>query len=256
MTQTRLAGQVALITGGSRGIGAAVARLYSANGAAVAIAHEPDAKMKKLADAVADEINSKGGKAISISGNLADPLCPQALVDETRKAFGNISIIVANAAASSPTQWNQISTDEWDLVQNVNVRATWLLAKAAYEDLKKTQGSIITVTSVMVETGQAGKLHYSTSKSAIIGMTRVLARELGPDGIRVNSVMPGAIQTEQELEESPDQDRVAENILPKQSLKRRGVSMDLAGAFLFLASADSSFITGQVINVDGGWVMY
>ena len=256
MTQARLAGQVALITGGSRGIGAAVARLYSANGAAVAIAHEPNVRMKKLADALVEEINSKGGKAVAISGDLADVLSPQRLVDETRKALGDISIIVANAAASSATKWNEISADEWDLVQNVNVRATWLLAKAAYEDLKKTHGSIITVTSVMVETGQTGKLHYSTSKSAVIGMTRVLARELGVDGIRVNSVMPGAIQTEQEIEESPDQVAVAEGILPKQSLKRRGVAMDLAGAFLFLASSDSSFITGQVINVDGGWVMY
>ena len=256
MTQARLAGQVALITGGSRGIGAAVARLFSVNGAAVAIAYEPNAKMKKLADALAEEINSNGGKAIAIAGNLADVNAPQLLVNETRKALGDISIIVANAAASTATKWNEISTDEWDLVQNVNVRATWLLAKAAYEDLKKTQGSIITVTSVMVETGQAGKLHYSTSKSAVIGMTRVLARELGSDGVRVNSVMPGAIQTEQELEESPDQAAVAENIFTKQSLKRRGVAMDLAGAFLFLASADSSFVTGQVINVDGGWVMY
>lgn len=93
--------------------------------------------MKKLADALAEEINSKGGKAITISANLADVLSPQILVDETRKALGDISIIVANAAASSATKWNEISTDEWDLVQNVNVRATWLLAKAAYEDLKK-----------------------------------------------------------------------------------------------------------------------
>lgn len=256
MTQAQLAGQVALITGGSRGIGAAVARLYSANGAAVSIAHEPNEEMKKLADLLAEEINLSGGKAIAISGDLADPRCPEDLVTQTHRAFGDISIIVANAAASSATKWNEITTSEWDLIQNVNVRSTWLLVKAAYEDLRKTHGSIITVTSVMVQTGQAGKLHYSTSKSAIIGMTRVLARELGADGIRVNSVMPGAIQTEQELEETPDQARVANDILPKQSLKRRGVSSDLAGTFLFLASTDSSFITGQVINVDGGWVMY
>lgn len=256
MTQARLAGQVALITGASRGIGAAVARLYSDHGAAVAIAHQPDPKMKKLAEELVSEILSKGGRAIALSGNLEDPLCPALLISETRKALGDISIIVANAAAASTTKWNEISTGEWDRVQNVNVRATWLLAKAAFEDLKKTQGTIITVTSVMVETGQTGKLHYSTSKAAVIGLTRVLARELGVDGIRVNSVMPGAIQTEQELEESPNQADVAAAILPKQSLKRRGVSMDLAGAFLFLASGDSAFITGQVINVDGGWVMY
>jgi 3-oxoacyl-[acyl-carrier protein] reductase len=107
-----------------------------------------------------------------------------------------------------------------------------------------------------VETGQIGSLHYSASKAAIIGLTRSLSRELGADGIRVNSVMPGAIRTEQELEISPDQIRVSEDILPKQSLKRRGLAEDLAGTFLFLASSEASFITGQVINVDGGWVMY
>jgi 3-oxoacyl-[acyl-carrier protein] reductase len=107
----------------------------------------------------------------------------------------------------------------------------------------------------MVDTGQPGALHYSASKAAIIGITRALARELGGDGIRVNSVMPGAIRTEMELEVDPNQEEVAAFLYGVQALKRRGTAEDLAGAFMFLASEESSFVTGQIINVDGGWVM-
>ena len=108
----------------------------------------------------------------------------------------------------------------------------------------------------MMMTGQPNALHYTASKAAILGMTRELAREMGPDGVRINAVMPGAIRTEQEVEMSPDADAAAERIIPRQSLQRRGYAEDLVGAFAFLASDDASFITGQVICVDGGWVMY
>lgn len=256
MKTGRLDGQVALITGASRGIGAAVARLYSSEGAAVALGHIPTPEMKNLAYNLVLELRANGGRAIAVEGDLSDPKVPEAMINETRSTLGEVTIVVANAAASLRIPWRDISIEEWDRVQNVNVRGTWLLAKAAYEDLKKHQGSFITVTSVMVETGQIGSLHYSASKAAIIGLTRSLAREVGSVGIRVNSVMPGAIRTEQELEISLDQMKVADEILPKQSLKRRGLAEDLAGTFLFLASSDASFITGQVINVDGGWVMY
>jgi 3-oxoacyl-[acyl-carrier protein] reductase len=256
MEKKRLDGQVALITGASRGIGAAVARLFSAEGAAVAIGHLPDPEMKRLALNLVDELIEKGGRAITVEADLSDPHGAERLVETTRAGLGSISIVVANAAASARTRWNQITIAEWDDVQQVNLRGTWLLAKASFEDLEKHQGSLITVTSVMVETGQMGALHYSSSKAGIIGLTRALAREVGHLGIRVNSVMPGAIRTEQEEEMVPDENEVADEILPKQSLQRRGYSKDLAGAFLFLASSDSSFVTGQVICVDGGWVMY
>ena len=108
----------------------------------------------------------------------------------------------------------------------------------------------------MTETGQPGQIHYSAFKAAIIGLTRSLAREIGADGVRINSVIPGAIRTEDEVSLAPDPKPVDDLILPFQSLKRRGYPTDLAGAFVFLASEDAAFITGQVINVDGGWVMY
>ncbi len=256
MTDGRLAGCTALITGASRGIGAAVARRFVAEGAAVALAHEPTSAMTEAAQRLATELRATGGTAVAVAGDLADPDGPAAAVERTRRELGPISVLVANAAASGRSPYQEISVAQWDLVQAVNTRGTWLLAKAARDDLIATQGNIINLTSVMVRTGQPWALHYTASKAAILGMTRALARELGPHRVRVNAVMPGAIRTENEVELEPDAQAVAAEILPLQSLPRRGVAEDLAGAFVFLASDEASFVTGQVINVDGGWVMY
>jgi 3-oxoacyl-[acyl-carrier protein] reductase len=252
----RLAGRTALITGASRGIGAAVARRFVAEGAAVALAHEPTPAMTELAERLADELRAAGGRTVTVPGDLADPDGPAAVVAAARRALGPISVLVANAAASGRSPYQDITVAQWDQVQAVNTRGTWLLAKAARDDLIATRGNIITLTSVMVRTGQPWAVHYTASKAAILGMTRALARELGPYHVRVNAVMPGAIRTENEVELEPDADAVAAQILPLQSLPRRGVAEDLAGAFVFLASDDAAFVTGQVINVDGGWVMY
>lgn len=253
----RLAGLTALVTGGSRGIGAAVARRYAAEGAAVAIAHEPTPEMTRLTLELADELAASGAMATAVAGNLATEDGPAEVVARAEDRLGPLDIVVANAAASGRADWHAFTTAEWDRVQAVNVRATWLLAKAARPSLLASRNaSVITLTSVMAMTGQAGALHYTTSKAAILGMTRALARELGPEGVRVNAVMPGAIRTENEVEMSPDPEPVLRWALERQSLQRRGVAEDLAGAFVFLASADASFITGQVICIDGGWVMH
>ena len=253
MGSQRLAGQVALITGGSRGIGGAVVRAFVSEGAQVAINYLDHPERKKEAE---DLVAQFGNNVIVLAGDLSDPEVPAALVKATQAKFGKITTIVANAAVLQLKPWREITVADWDFMQAVNVRATWLMINAAYDDLKKHQGNIITVTSVMTETGQPGQIHYSTSKAAIIGLTRSLAREIGADGVRINSVMPGAIRTEHEVSLAPDPKPVDDLILPLQSLKRRGYPIDLAGAFVFLASEDAAFITGQVINVDGGWVMY
>ncbi|MGC0144894.1 SDR family NAD(P)-dependent oxidoreductase [Pseudactinotalea sp. Z1732] len=252
----RLHGYRVLVTGGSRGIGAATARAFVAEGAAVAIHHEPTPAMTDLAKGLVDDLRVTGGQVAAVPGDLADPAGPGQVVAAARSSIGPLTTVVANAAASGRSPFQEISIPQWDHVQAVNTRGTWLLAAAARSDLIANRGSLITLTSVMVETGQPDAVHYTASKAAILGMTRALARELGPHHVRVNAVMPGAIRTEQELELSPDADAVAARILPKQALPRRGTADDLTGAFVFLASDEASFITGQVINVDGGWVMY
>ncbi|NEE01895.1 SDR family NAD(P)-dependent oxidoreductase [Phytoactinopolyspora halotolerans] len=253
----RLAGRVAIVTGASRGIGAAVARAYAAEGAAVGLACEPSPTPVELAEKLAAEIRASGGRAVAVPADLADPRAIESLVAQVRAELGPVDVVVNNAAASGSASWLELSVEEWDHVQRVNVRGSWLLARAAYPDLRAGgRGAIINVTSVMAQTGQPGKLHYTASKSALIGLTRALAREVGPDGVRVNAVMPGAIRTEHEAELSPDADAVFERVVPVQALRRRGFAEDMTGVFVFLAGDESSFMTGQVLNVDGGMVHY
>ncbi len=255
MDEGRLAGRVALVTGASRGIGAAVARAYAAEGASVALGYEPRPDMAVLAEDLATELRTAGTKAVALAADLADPDAVEQLVDGARAHLGPLDIVVANAALSAQSSWRDISVADWDRVFAVNLRGSWLLARAAYPDLVAGgRGSIITVSSVMARTGQAGALHYTASKAGIIGLTRALARESGPDGVRVNAVMPGAIRTEHEEALEPDPDAVFEQITAVQALKRRGSADDLSGAFVYLASDESAFVTGQVLTVDGGWV--
>jgi 3-oxoacyl-[acyl-carrier protein] reductase len=257
MSGSRLAGRVALLTGASRGIGAAAARAYVAEGAAVAIGYEPRPASAEQAAKLVAEISAAGGRAIAVAGGMADPDDIESFAANVRAELGPADIVVNNAAASARSPWTQLRIDEWDQVQNVNLRGAWLMARAAYPDLRASEhASIINVTSVMVETGQPGALHYTASKAGLIGLTRALARELGEEGIRVNAVMPGAIRTEHEREMEPDGSAIFTSITGRQALKRRGRATDLAGAFVFLASDESGFVTGQVLNVDGGWVHY
>lgn len=250
----RLAGRVALVTGGSRGIGAAVCRAYGREGARVVVNYQRAAEQ---AYQVVSDIQAAGGEAIAVQADVAQAADVSRMVATARAEFGPIDVLVANAAVYPRAPWDQLDEAQWDRVMAVNLKGAMLCAQQVCPDMRaRGYGKIITVSSVTAELGWGPYLHYVTTKAGLIGFTRSLAREVGKAGIRVNCIMPGAIQTEQELADFPDQAELAAFLAERQCLPQRGVPEDMVGAFLFLASAESDFITGQLLNVDGGWVHY
>jgi 3-oxoacyl-[acyl-carrier protein] reductase len=253
----RLDGRVAIVTGASWGIGAAVAEAFAGEGASVVVNTLPDDRMDAYASEVVARITAAGGAAIKVPADISVPADVGAMVAAAGHEFGDVDILVANAAHSQRAQWTEITIDQWDRTMAVNLRGTFLCAQAVHPGmLRRRRGSIITVTSVTAKLGMAGLLGYVTSKAGIIGLTRALAREVGKDSIRVNAVMPGAIRTEQEVELDFDDAELAKLTEEHQSLPHRGFAEDLTGTFVYLASDDSAFVTGQVVTVDGGWVNY
>ncbi len=191
----RLEDRVAIVTGASWGIGAAAAEAFAREGARVVVNNLPDERMDALAQGVVDRINEAGGRAIKVAADISVPADVDHLVATAEDVFGDVDIMVANAAYSKRSAWNEISIEQWDKTMAVNLRGTFLCARAVHPSmLRLGRGSIITLSSVTVELGMAGILDYVSSKAGIIGLTRALAREVGGDGIRVNSVMPGAIR--------------------------------------------------------------
>lgn len=253
----KLKNKVAIVTGASQSIGKAVAIRFAQEGAAVVVNYLNN---RVLADAVVDKIISEGGRAIAFGADVSDEQQVAAMVRAALAAFGQVDILVNNAAIDPRKKWNEITVAEWDQVMTNNVRSQFVCCKAVYPHMRERgYGKIINVSSVTFWFGKTGYVHYVASKGAVIGFTRALAREVGADNITVNCITPGAVLTETEIEKVGSlqaQQEATETLKSLQAIPRRQLTDDLVGAFVFLASADSDFTTGQTFNIDGGWMMH
>jgi 3-oxoacyl-[acyl-carrier protein] reductase len=254
-TGGRLAGRVAIVTGGARGIGRGIVLGLAAQGAAVCVDYATRAEEAERTVAM---VEAAGGRAFARRADVADAAAVDAMVAATVERYGRLDIVVNNAAITDVHRdWTEVTEEEWDRSMAVNLKSCFLTMKAAYPHLLAGgHGRVINIASVTFLTGQGRLLDYVSSKGGMIGFTRTLARDVGKDGITVNAVTPGAILTEAELVMFPDQEAVAKLVAGLQSMPRRGLPEDIANAVVFLASDEASFITGQTLNVDGGWAMH
>ncbi len=248
MTDGPLAGRVTLVTGGSRGIGAAISRQLAAAGAKVGVNYTAN---QEAADAVVAAIVAAGGEAVAIAGDVSDPEAAGAMVDATEEAFGDdLWNLVANAGITRDNLISRITPEDWDRVIDVNLGGTFHVARAASRKmLRKKRGSIVTMSSVVGLHGNLGQTNYAASKGGVIALTKALAKELGSRGIRVNCVAPGYVSTE--LTDVLNDD-IRGILLAQTPLGRLGEPDDIASTVRFLLSDDAAFITGAVLSVDGG----
>lgn len=244
--------KVAIITGGGGALGAGIAHGLAQAGAAVVLA---DVKHEAAAQ-VAATIRAQGGQALAVACDVADSGSVEALVAQTVATYGGVDILVNNAAIYPARPWTEITEAEWDRVFAVNIKGYYLCARAVYPSMKaRGAGKIINISSITFFLGKWDRLlDYVSTKGAVVGFTKGLARELGPDGITVNCIAPGAFPTDAE-KIHPDPEGYNRFVLENQALKRRGTPTDMANAVLFFASDLSAFVTGQSLLVDGGWLM-
>lgn len=238
-----------LVTGASRGIGRAVCARLSRDGARVAAC--ASAHGDEL-DTLVTSIRQEGGVAFPLLGNLQDTDTPARLVAEAAEVLGGLDAVVGNAGISSPGLLATLDIADWDRVFSVNVRAQWLLARAAYPWLQKSGGSLVTVASMSGVQPYAGIGAYSATKAALIMLTRQLAQEWAADGIRVNCVSPGLVRTPltQRVYDQPEARKARETLVPVHRIGE--ADADIAGTVAFLLGPDAAYMTGHNLLVDGG----
>ncbi len=248
-----VSGQVVIITGAGQGLGRDYALAFAEAGAIPVLAEINGENLRH----VAAEIEATGGQCLAVETDVGSPPSVDAMVAATLEAYGKIDVLINNAAmfATIPRRaFYEIPLDEWNKVLHVNITGSYLCACAVVPAMRAAgQGRIINISSGTVPQGVPGFMHYVTSKAAVVGMTRVMARELGDDNINVNAVMPG--YTETEVEHASMDPDMHQFIQQKRILKRPETPDDLIGTVLFLASPASAFITGQSIACCGGEVM-
>jgi len=239
MAERPLEGRVTLVTGGSRGIGAAISQQLAAAGAKVGVNYTAN---REAADAVVAAITAAGGEAVAIHGDVSDP---------EAAAFGDdLWNLVANAGITRDNLISRITPEDWDRVIDVNLGGTFHVARAASRKmLRKKRGSIVTMSSVVGLHGNLGQTNYAASKGGVIALTKALAKEVGSRGIRVNCVAPGYISTE--LTDVLN-DEIRGILLAQTPLGRLGEPEDIANTVRFLLSDDAAFVTGAILSVDGG----
>jgi len=238
----RLDERAAIVTGGARGIGAAISRELAAAGAVVCVNYRSG---RETAEALAEEI-----EGIALQADVSEPAAAAKLVADAEESLGPLSILVNNAGITRDTLIARMSDEEWSEVINTNLNGVFHTCRAVARGMmKRRSGSIVNLTSVVGIHGNAGQTNYAASKAGIIGFTKSLARELGSRGVRVNAVAPGYISTEL-TNVLPDEAKDA--VLQSTPLARLGDPSDIAGPVRFLCSDEARFVTGDVFLVDGG----
>ena len=246
----KLDGRVALVTGGGRGIGAAICRELGSRGASVIVNYR---QSEASARAVVEAIRADGGNATALQADVMDEAQVAAMFKRAAAEHGAIDILVNNAGITRDNVIMLMKPADFDAVISANLRSAWLCCKAASRlMMRKRRGSIINITSVVGIAGNGGQTNYAASKAGIIGLTKSLAKEVAVRGVRVNAVAPGFVETDMTSDLSDEIRAAAIDAIP---LGRMGAPADIASAVAFLASDDAAYITGQTLVVDGGMVM-
>lgn len=242
--------KTALVTGASRGIGAAIAKKLAARGFMVIINY---GHSSAAAEEVKNQIEQAGGQAVLMQGDVSSGDDVDRMFKDIKKTWGRLDVLVNNAGINRDTLLVRMKEDQWDAVLSTDLKSVFFTTKAAASlMMRQRSGSIINIASVVGITGNAGQANYAAAKAGVIGFTKSVAKELAARGIRVNTIAPGFIETDM-TDAIPE--KIREGMLETIPLRRGGKAEDVANAVAFLASDDAGYIIGQVLKVDGGMVM-